>query len=86
MDTQDLKNDDYIKSAILGAMAIVAVAGLVTGAALLVAPKTAQATPDYAAQTKLPCGRCHVNPAGAGPRTPFGKAFEENGHKLPPKK
>ena len=45
-------------------------------------PRQAQALPKYAAQTGLPCGRCHVNPAGGGPRTKFGKAFAANGHKV----
>jgi len=48
--------------------------------------RPANATPAYAAQTKLPCGRCHVNPAGDGANTPFEKAFAASGHKLPSKK
>jgi hypothetical protein len=63
-----------------------AVAVLVAGAAGTLLPRQAQATPAYAAQTGLPCGRCHVNPAGGGPNTAFGKAFAANGHKLPAKK
>jgi uncharacterized membrane protein len=63
-----------------------AVAVLVAGAAGTLLPRQAQATPAYAAQTVLPCGRCHVNPAGGGPNTAFGKAFAANGHKLPAKK
>jgi len=53
---------------------------------LVLAPQKAQATPEYATQTKLPCGRCHVNPAGGGPNNAFGKAFQANGHKVPEKK
>ncbi len=56
---------------------------LVGGTITLVAPSPAQATPAYASQTGLPCGKCHVNPAGGGPNTDFGKAFAANGHKLP---
>jgi hypothetical protein len=52
----------------------------------LVASRPAQATAAYAAQTGLPCGRCHVNPAGGGANTAFGKAFAANGHKVPSKK
>ena len=59
---------------------------LVLGMMLLLTPRPAQALPKFAAQTGLPCGRCHVNPAGGGPRTAFGKAFQANGFKLPKKK
>jgi hypothetical protein len=59
---------------------------LAAGMMMLSAPGPAQATPQFAAQTHLPCARCHVNPAGGGPRNAFGKAFEANGNKLPKKK
>ncbi len=55
------------------------------GADLLLTSK-ANALPAYAQQTGLPCGRCHTNPAGGGPRTAFGNAFAANGHKVPSKK
>ena len=42
----------------------------------------AWALPVYAQQTGLPCGRCHINPEGGGPRTARGKAFAANGHQL----
>jgi hypothetical protein len=58
---------------------------LVGGTIALVAPSPAQATPAYASQTGLPCGKCHANPAGGGPTNAFGKAFAANGHKLPSK-
>jgi hypothetical protein len=59
-----------------------------TGMAVLLgglwfASPAANATPAYASQTGLACGRCHVSPAGGGPRTAFGKAFAANGHKIP---
>jgi hypothetical protein len=78
-------------SNLIGAAALVMAAGfgaalLVGGTITLVAPSPAVALPAYAAQTGLPCGRCHVNPAGGGPRNAFGKAFAANGHKLPGKK
>jgi hypothetical protein len=60
-------------------------AALIAGMATLLPPNAAQATPAYAAATKLPCGKCHVSPAGGGPNTDFGKAFAANGHKLPGK-
>jgi hypothetical protein len=72
------------KSAILySAAGITAI--LVGGLIIVAASKPATATPAYAAQTKLACGRCHASPAGGGSLTDFGKAFAANGHKLPKK-
>jgi len=42
----------------------------------------ANAKPEFAAQTKLPCGQCHVNPAGGGKLKAFGEKFKANGNKL----
>ena len=58
---------------------------LLAGAVVTVSPHPANALPKYTAETGLACGRCHVNPAGGGPRTAFGKAFAANGHKVPGK-
>ncbi len=60
-------------------------AALIVGLATFSAPRSADALPAYAQQTGLACGRCHVNPAGGGARTPFGNAFAANGHKVPSK-
>ena len=70
-----------IMTLLCGAAGIAATV-LLAGAAVTLAPNQAQALPAYAAQTGLPCARCHVNPAGGGPNTAFGKAFAANGHKL----
>ena len=59
---------------------------LVSGVIIVAVAKPATATPAYAAQTKLACGRCHASPAGGGSLTGFGKAFAANDHKLPKKK
>jgi len=66
--------------ALAGGLAGFAAVAMVT--VITLAPKEAVATPAYAAQTKLACGKCHVNPAGGGPNTAFGTKFEKNGHKL----
>jgi mono/diheme cytochrome c family protein len=58
-------------------------AALILGLAVFALPRPADALPSYAKQTGRSCGSCHVNPAGGGPRTAFGKAFAANGHKLP---
>ncbi len=70
-----------IMTVLCGAAGIAATV-LLAGAAVTLTPNQARALPAYAAQTGLPCGRCHVNPAGGGPNTAFGKAFAANGHKL----
>ncbi len=44
--------------------------------------QAAQAKPEFAAQTGLPCGQCHVNPAGGGKLKAFGEKFKANGFKL----
>jgi hypothetical protein len=73
-------------SALISALPVlgggVLAAGLIAFLTIALPSHEAQATPAYAAQTKLPCGKCHVNPAGGGPNTDFGKAFAAKGHKL----
>ena len=56
---------------------------LIAGATYLGTSWPASAKPEYAAQTGLPCGRCHENPAGGGKLKAFGEKFKENGHKVP---
>ena len=55
---------------------------LVSGTFVVLAPRTASAKPEFAAQTGLPCGQCHVNPAGGGKLKSFGQKFKANGYKL----
>jgi hypothetical protein len=69
-------------TAVCGA-AGVAAAIIVLGVGITLSPRQAQATPQYAKETGLPCGKCHVNPAGGKETTEFGKKFAANGHKLP---
>jgi hypothetical protein len=58
------------------------VAGIIAAAALVAVPQKAQALPQYAAKEGKPCGYCHVNPAGGGPRNARGNAYAANGHKF----
>jgi hypothetical protein len=60
-----------------------AIAALTLGT--VVAPRVAKAKPEYAAQTGLPCGQCHVDQAGGSKLKPFGEAFKANGYKVPKK-
>lgn len=59
-----------------------ATAFLLACAVTVSTPKTAQAKPEFAAQTGLPCGQCHVNPAGGGQLKSFGEKFKANGFKI----
>ncbi len=68
------------KSIIIGASAVLAVG--VMFAALVAVPRSATALPAYTQKEGKPCGYCHVNPAGAGPRNAKGKEYEANGHKF----
>jgi hypothetical protein len=54
----------------------------VAAAFLLLASSPARAKPEFTAQTKLPCGRCHTAPTGGKDLTDFGKEFKDNGFKL----
>jgi len=40
---------------------------------------TAQALPEYSAQTGEPCASCHISPSGGGPRGPRGQAWVASG-------
>ncbi len=49
---------------------------LVTALFLTFLPvSSAQALPEYSAQTGEPCFSCHVSPSGGGPRGPRGQAW-----------
>jgi hypothetical protein len=49
---------------------------LVTALFLTLLPaSTAQALPEYSAQTGEPCASCHISPSGGGPRGPRGQAW-----------
>ena len=65
----------------LTTLLVPATAIAVLAAATLV-PRSASAKPEFTAQTKLPCGQCHVNPAGGPVLKPFGQQFKDNGNKV----
>ncbi len=54
---------------------------LVTVALLLtlLPASSAQALPEYSAQTGEPCATCHISPSGGGPRGPRGQAWVASG-------
>jgi mono/diheme cytochrome c family protein len=49
---------------------------LVTALFLALLPvSSADALPEYSAQTGEPCASCHISPSGGGPRGPRGQAW-----------
>jgi hypothetical protein len=60
-----------------------AAALVIAAATALVIPRSAAATPQFAAETGKACGECHQSPQGGGALTPFGEKFKANGNKLP---
>ena len=70
-----------ISAAIIGGTAVVTVAILIAGTTIIVAPRQAQAKPEFAAQTGKPCGVCHQNPSGGGKLKPDGEKFKQRGYK-----
>ncbi len=77
---------ESISNVLFGAGLIAGTATLLVLSTILLFPRDAQALPQYAQQTGLACGSCHVSPSGGGALKPFGKRFQANGHKLPAKK
>jgi hypothetical protein len=61
----------------------VVAATAIVGGALFLMSIPATATPKFAAATGQACAACHVKPEGGAELTPFGKAFQANGNKLP---
>jgi hypothetical protein len=59
---------------------VVAIAALLA-MAVTIMPRQASAKPEFAAQTGLPCGQCHSNPAGGGKLKAYGEKFKANGFK-----
>jgi hypothetical protein len=55
---------------------------LASGAVAVFLGAPAHAKSEFSAQTKLPCGQCHSNPAGGGKLKSFGEKFKANGNKL----
>ncbi len=61
----------------LKALVAVIAAMAVGGALTIAAPRSANAKPEFAAQTGKPCGACHVSPAGGGKLTGAGEKFKK---------
>jgi hypothetical protein len=77
-----MKGAEVSSNAIAARATIIAAVatGLLFAAAVIVAPRSAEAKPEYAAKEGKACGYCHNNPAGGGERNAKGKQYEANGH------
>jgi hypothetical protein len=79
MGMRNLGNSSTVESIMLtvaiGAFAALA-AIVVAATALTIASPQAEATPQLAQQTKMPCGRCHVSAGGGGKLTSFGQKYK----------
>jgi hypothetical protein len=73
---------NQVRRAVLSAPVVIAGAMLASLAAVVFSFAPATAKPEFSAQTKLPCGQCHTNPAGGGKLKSFGEKFKANGNKL----
>ena len=65
-----------VSACALGLTALIACAGLFASS------NEAAAKPEFAAQTGMPCGQCHSNPAGGGKLKAYGEKFKANGNKV----
>jgi hypothetical protein len=68
------------RTKIIAGLGALAVGIFVAAAAVIVAPRHAEALPAYAQKEGKACGYCHVNPAGGGDRNAMGKKYEAGGH------
>ena len=66
----------YRAAGLLGLAALI-----IWGIVSVVTTYPANAKPQFAAETKKPCGFCHTGPSG-GPLNPTGEKFKQNGYKL----
>jgi hypothetical protein len=73
---------NQVRRAVLSVPVVLAGAVLASLGAVIFSFSPANAKPEFSAQTKLPCGQCHTNPAGGGKLKSFGEKFKANGNKL----
>ena len=75
------QNAQNVRIRLKAGAGVLAIAGLLA-LTVTIAPRQASAKPEFSAQTGLPCGQCHSNPAGGGDLKAFGKKFKANGNKV----
>jgi hypothetical protein len=83
MKCERVSNHQTIAATVLFTSAsALTIAALVAVTMLIVSSRDAAAKPEFATQTSLPCGQCHVNPGGSGKLKSFGEKFKANGFKV----
>ena len=82
LNTKDSSTSRLITTTAVTGTAGMVAALLAAAMMLTVAPRQAEAKPEFAQQTGKPCGQCHKNPAGGGDLKPFGQKFKDNGFKI----
>jgi hypothetical protein len=80
-DVEASSTFNRIATAVLGGTAAVVAAILIAGTTITIAPRQAEATAAFTAQTGKPCGACHQNPSGGGKLTSAGQKFKQGGNK-----
>lgn len=73
-----MKKANFAKTLQIGALILLAV-GTIFTVGLITQERPTHALPEYAARTEEPCGACHVNPGGGGPRTMTGLIWASQG-------
>jgi hypothetical protein len=73
-DAEASSTFNRITTAVLGVTAAL----LIAGTMITIAPRQAEATAAFTAQTGKPCGACHANPSGGGKLTAAGEKFKKD--------
>jgi hypothetical protein len=82
MNRRQVREDRIAKNILPASVCALGAATLFAAAMLVATPREASAKPEFAAQTGMPCGQCHSNPAGGGKLKGFGEKFKANGNKV----
>jgi len=77
-----IRDGRRVKNVLSASACALGLAALIASAVLVATPREASAKPEFAAQTGMPCGQCHANPAGGGKLKGFGEKFKANGNKV----
>ena len=77
-----VRDGRLVKSVLSASACALGLATLMASATLVASSREASAKAEFAAQTGMPCGQCHSNPAGGGKLKAFGEKFKANGNKV----
>ena len=82
MRNDGISSVGIVARAVVAGASVLGIVALVSATTLIVSSREAAAKPEFATQTKLPCGQCHSNPAGGGKLKAFGEKFKANGFQV----